>query len=532
MGSVFSRPNRNWTAQAMTRQDEFVDTIETPGRRSGGDRRAAAWLGIVVCLVLMTSCLKARRSGTVQRTARPNVLFLFTDDQRSDMIHALGNDAIRTPNMDRLVRDGVTFTNAYIMGGSSPAVCSPSRACLFSGRTLWNVENQGIWGYEISERYRTLPQVFRENGYITFATGKNEPGRKGHFARSFSTGDKILFKGMTRSQYRLPLHPFSPEGDYSARKRVLHEGKHSAEVYADACIKFLKEQLSSDRPFFAYVAFQTPHDPRECPAEFRALYKNEDIELPKSFMPQHPFDNGMLSIRDEKLAGFPRQPDEIRRHIADYYATTTHTDAQIGRILEVLKNTGRMGNTIVVFSSDNGLAVGRHGLMGKQNVYDHSVHVPLVVAGPGIPKGQTRDQFCYIYDIYPTLCERAGLPTPGTVQFKGLNECIESAEARHREHLYFAFMSWQRSIRDKRHKLIEYCVDGVRRTQLFDLAKDPCETKNLAGDPACKDVLANLREALEAERVRLNDGSSPFPAAEQGKEFWTTYESTAETITE
>ena len=141
-------------------------------------------------------------------------------------------------------------------------------------------------------------------------------------------------------------------------------------------------------------------------------------------------------------------------------------------VMKVLEQTGLDKRTIVVFTSDNGLAVGRHGLMGKQNVYDHSVHVPFIVSGPGIPKGQTRDQLCYIYDIYPTLCERAEIVIPPTVQFESLNSVIKNKNASHREHLYFAFMSWQRAMRDDQYKLIEYCVNGKRHTQLFDLKKD------------------------------------------------------------
>jgi arylsulfatase A-like enzyme len=480
---------------------------------------------VVCCVLCPIAGAMAKEDGE-----RPNVLFLFTDDQRNDTIAALGNKAIRTPHIDDLAKSGVAFKNAYIMGGSSPAVCSPSRACLFSGRTLWNIENQGIWGYEISSKYKTLPQVFRESGYVTFATGKNEPGRAGHFARSFSAGDKILFRGMTRSQYRLPLCPFSPTGDYSKQNEVLHQGKHSAEVYADACIKFLQDQADSQQPFFAYVSFQTPHDPRQSPEEYRAMYRDADMELPASFQPEHPFDNGMLKIRDEKLAKFPRTPDEIRRHIADYYAMITHVDAQVGRILEALDDAGKRSNTIIVFASDNGLAVGRHGLMGKQNVYEHSVRVPLIVTGPGIPSGETREQLCYIYDIYPTLCEKAGLETPATVEFKSLEKILDDAAAKHRAHLYFAFMSWQRAVRSERYKLIEYCVEGKRYTQLFDLIEDPQETNNLAGDAKLQDTLRDLRELLKKERVRLHDGNTPFEFAnQQGQDFWSTYESTEST---
>ena len=456
---------------------------------------------------------------------RPNVLFLFTDDQRYDTINALGNNDIHTPHTDRLVQSGVSFTNAYIMGGSSPAVCSPSRACLFSGRTLWNIENQGIWGYEISKQYTTLPQTFRESGYNTFATGKNEPGRSGHFARSFSSGDKILFRGMTRSQYRLSLCDYSPTGDYSRKREVLHEGKHSAEVYADACIKFLEDNTDSDQPFFAYVSFQTPHDPRQSPTEFRERYKDEDVRLPASFKPQHPFDNGMLKIRDEMLAGFPRTAKQVRKQLADYFAIITHTDAQIGRILSALKRSGKADNTIIVFTSDNGLAVGRHGLMGKQNVYDHSVHVPLIVSGPGIPEGESRSQLCYIYDIYPTLCDIAGIKTPDTVQFTSLKNVIKDKDAKHREHLYFAFMSWQRAILNSPYKLIEYCVGNQRHTQLFNLHADPHETKNLAEDATHAETLKSLRHLLRREAMRLNDGNVPFDFTnKQGTEFWSNYD--------
>lgn len=493
----------------------------------------SSWLGIhqpsVISLFVVFAMAGAVMLRAAEPATRPNVLFLFTDDQRHDTIHALGNELIRTPNIDRLVGAGVTFRNAYIMGGSSPAVCSPSRACLMSGRALWNIECQGEYGFEISEKYKTLPQVFRESGYVTFGTGKNEPGRSGAFGRSFSAGDKILFRGMTKNQSILPLCAFSPDGKYPKGAEVTQQGKHSAEVYADATIRFIEGQATHSQPFFAYVAFQTPHDPRQCPPEFRAMYKDEDMKLPASFLPRHPFDNGMLDIRDEKIAPFPRTEKVVRKNLADYYACITHTDAQIRRILDALEKSGKRDNTIIVFSSDNGLAIGSHGLMGKQNVYDHSVHMPLIIAGPGIPKGATRDALCYIYDIYPTLCERAGLKTPDTVQFQSLNPVISDTAAKARDHLYFAFMSWQRSVRDKQYKLIEYCVGQERHTQLFDLQNDPQETRNLADDAAHADTVARLRKLLQEDRVRLNDGHTPFPFSDKmGKNFWTLYERLAQ----
>lgn len=464
-----------------------------------------------------------------QEQTRPNALFLFADDQQLDTIAALGNTHIKTPNIDRLVRRGVTMTNTYIMGGSSPAICSPSRAALMTGRTLWNLENQGMWGFEISQKYKTMPEVFREAGYATFGTGKNEPGLKGgSFKRGFTQGDKILFAGNSNHN-RLRLATLQPDGSY---ERELIKDKHSSEVYADATIDFLKQHKAADNPFFAYVSFQAPHDPWHAPQEYLDMYKPEDMPVPEAFMPEHPFDNGELKIRDERKARWPRKREKIQQITARYYAMITHMDAQIGRILQALKDTGQLDNTVIVFASDNGMAVGRHGLLGKQSVYEHSVRVPMILAGPGIPENQKRDQLCYLYDIVPTLYDLAGLKTPETVQYKSLAKVINNSEASHRDHLYFAYMACQRAVRDRRYKLIEYCVKGKRTTQLFDLVDDPNELSNLAGDAKHANVLARVRALLEKERVRLNDGNTPYDFTDKlGKDFWGTYESTDEVAT-
>jgi arylsulfatase A-like enzyme len=480
--------------------------------------------------LLLLFCILTLSGTAAQADSKrqPNVLFLFTDDQRQDTIHAWGNADIRTPNLDRLAANGVSFRNAYIMGASSPAVCSPSRACLFSGRTLWNIDCQGLWGFEIPEKFKTLPEVFRESGYETFATGKNEPGKRGHFGRAFSSAEAVLFAGNTKNQYNQPLYQFEPDGNYADKKMTMQRGKHSAEVYADACIRFLDRQKTAGKPFFAYVAFQTPHDPLNVPEEFLAQYEPGKMKLWPPFLPEHPFDNGMLGIRDEKLEKFPRTEEAIRKRLAAYYGAVTHTDAQIGRILKALDDAGLTENTIVVFASDNGLALGSHGLLGKQSVYEHSVKVPLILSGPGIPRGEDRKQLCYIYDIYPTLCEMAGLKTPETVQFRSLNPVIRDAKHSYREHLYFAFMNWQRAVRNERYKLIEYCVEENRHTQLFDLENDPHELTNLVGDSKHQDQLQALRALLLEERVRLNDGNTPYEFADQqGKYFWSRYDAGA-----
>ncbi|MFC1509051.1 sulfatase-like hydrolase/transferase [Candidatus Omnitrophota bacterium] len=467
-------------------------------------------LGCVLASSVLQSC-----SPEKAPPKRPNILFLFTDDQRFDTIRALGNKHIMTPSLDSLVINGTTFTNAYIMGGTSPAVCAPSRAMLLTGRTLFKVDKQGLWQYDIMPENPTLPETFRKAGYTTFGTGKWHNGQAS-YSRSFSAGDTIFFGGMS-DHFRVPWCDFDPLGNYPAgddlkdlRKKTAsgEKGKHSSELFSDSAINFLRN-YQSDKPFFMYISYTAPHDPREMPEEFRDMYDTDTIPLPANFLPEHPFDNGELKIRDELLEAFPRTPDKIRRHIADYYAMITHLDSQIGRVLKTLEDTGYAENTIIVFAGDNGLAVGQHGLLGKQNVYEYSVHVPLILSGPGIPAGEKRDAFVYLQDIFPTLCNLTGIPVPTTVEGIDLVPALCDENEKIRDTLSFAYMDYQRAVRDERYKLIEYAVNGKRTTQLFDLKNDPWETHNLAGDPAFSEHQNRLRKELIQWRDRLGD-TSPF----------------------
>ena len=435
----------------------------------------------------------------VPQRKRPNILFFFTDDQRFDTIGALGNDHIITPNIDSLVRNGTTFTNAYIMGSMSGAVCVPSRAMLMSGRTLFGLEGTGN---TIPEKHVTLPEVLQKAGYTTFHTGKWHQDKK-TFARCFSTGAKIFFGGMG-NHWNVPVNDFDPTGNYPRNRRYKGD-KHSSELFSDAAIDFLRD-YKDDKPFFVYVAYTAPHDPRQAPEKYRQMYNPDKIVLPKNFLPEHPFDNGEMRIRDEKLAPWPRTPKEVRRHIADYYAIITHMDAQIGRVLSALKETGQARNTIIVLAGDNGLAVGRHGLLGKQSLYEHSVHVPLIMSGPSIPKGQRRDAFCYVLDVFPTLCDLVGVPIPGSVEGRNLAGII-SRKRNIRDTLFFAYKDIQRGVRDERYKLIEYKVKDKRTTQLFDLQADPWEINNLTDNPRYAAQLKRLRKELLRWKDKLGDSS-------------------------
>ncbi len=425
---------------------------------------------------------------------RPNILFIFTDDQRYDAVRALGTRDLHTPNMDALVRSGVTFTHASIMGSTMPAVCCPSRAMLMSGRSLFHAPTD-LAGVP------TFPEVLRDAGYATFGTGKWHNERES-FARSFTDGGSIFFGGMS-NHLEVPVYDFDPAGRYE--KGAHHIGKRfSSELFTDEAIAFLQRRPRT-APFMMYVSYTAPHDPRMAPQRYERLYDRATLSLPPNILPEHPFDNGELTIRDEQLAPWPRTLDVIREHVGAYYAMISHLDDQLGRLLRALAASGQAHNTLIVFASDNGLAVGQHGLMGKQSLYDHSVRVPLVFSGVGLPRGERRETLCYLMDIMPTLCEMAQVACPADVEGRSLVPALADPHHQVRETLFYAYRTQQRAVRDATHKLIEYQVNGTRTTQLFDLANDPWERKNLAGVPEQFPVVKGLRKELVSLQEQFAD---------------------------
>jgi arylsulfatase A-like enzyme len=246
------------------------------------------------------------------------------------------------------------------------------------------------------------------------------------------------------------------------------------------------------------------------------MYSADQIPLPAAFLPQHPWDNGEMTIRDEQLAPWPRTPENTRQQIADYYACITGLDYHIGRVFAQLKAMGEWDNTLIIFTGDNGLSLGEHGLFGKQNVYEFGgMHVPCVIAGPGIPKGRS-DALVYLMDLFPTFCDLVGAPVPDGVEGRTLVPIIQGKTAKVRDVLYTAYRDCQRALRDDRWKLIRYPL--VDRTQLFDLSVDPHELKNLAEEPAQAGRIAAMTAALQAEMRKYADEfpltvANPRPAA-------------------
>ncbi|HTN76762.1 MAG TPA: sulfatase-like hydrolase/transferase [Pirellulaceae bacterium] len=407
--------------------------------------------------------------GELRAAEPPNVLFIFSDDQRFDTIHALGNDQIETPNLDALVNRGMTFTHTYIMGSTQGAVCVCSRACLLSGRSLYRAP-ANLQGVPL------LPKQLERAGVNTFGIGKWHNGAAS-FNSAFEAGDAIFFGGMNNHS-RIPVQPFDPAGKYPKRAELITD-QFSTELFADKAVAFLKNYQDA-KPFFLYLSLTAPHDPRTPPGKFKTMYDPEKLSLPKSFMPQHPFNNGELTIRDEQLAPWPRTTSEVKQQLADYYGMISHLDEQVGRVLQALEDSGKAKNTIIVFVGDNGLAVGKHGLLGKQSLYDHSVRVPLIVAGPGITAAQRSDALVYLFDLFPTICELTDAKIPDGVEGVSLLPLLRGETAKGRDEIFAAYRDGQRMVRDKRYKLIRY--PQINRSQLFDLQDDPEELNDLSAE--------------------------------------------------
>ncbi len=437
-------------------------------------------LTFVIALFLTSLAALHAADETKQK---PNILHINADDHRADCLGALGNPVVKTPNLDKLAERGLTFTHCYTMGSMSGAVCQPSRTMLQTGKSWQHVPKQGAGDPETS-----LAKVMSRAGYETWHCGKGG------------------------NEYPVGLKAFDTNLIMDDHPLVMRRG--SSERHADAAIKFLINR-KSEKPFYIYLAPPVPHDPRVAAPEFHKMYDPAKLPLPPAFLPQHPFDNGDMSVRDENLAPFPRTPENTKQQLADYYACVTGLDHHIGRIFEQLKKSGQWENTIIIFTGDNGLSLGDHGLFGKQNLYEFGgMHVPFIIAGPGIRHGKT-DAFVYLMDLFPTFAQFAGATLPENIDGKSLMPVINGTQPNVRDLLYTGYKDCQRSIRDKRWKLLRY--PQVNQTQLFDLQNDPHELTNLANKPEYAAKVAEMMEKLQMEMKRSDDTfpltvSSPQPS--------------------
>lgn len=466
--------------------------------------------------------------GGVTRPASthpPNILFLFSDDQTFATLGALGKANIATPNLDRLAARGTLFTHAYNIGGWNGAICMASRAMLNSGRSIWpaRAHSQRWASGDTAAFSQSWSRLLGRAGYQTYMSGKwhveaaadtlfqtiahVRPGmpvdawiRRRQKMESDGTAydDPDLPPAFG---YNRPLSPtdtaWSPTD--TANGGFWEGGTHWSEVVRYDAERFLTAARTDERPFFMYLAFNAPHDPRQAPARFQVMYPVDSMTLPPAFRGQHPDRDAMGSgrqLRDEGLAPYPRTPLAVRTHRSEYYALITHLDGQIGHILDALEASGRAENTYVIFTSDHGLSVGNHGLIGKQNMYDHSIRVPFILAGPDIPAGGRIDTDIYLQDAMATVLDLAGVARPDYLYFNSVLPLLEGGKS-HYPAIYGMYTDRQRMIRQDGYKLIVYPANN--HLELYNLTTDPHELTNLAGTP----VQHKRVKTMFAELVRL-----------------------------
>jgi arylsulfatase A-like enzyme len=457
---------------------------------------------VQLCLRIAALCTMISSAAAAQEPRlRPNFLVIVTDDQRPDTIHALGNSLIDTPNLDRLVREGMTFTRATC----AFPLCVPSRAEILTGATGFR-NGVPYDGQRLKQDLVFWGDALRDAGYRTWYSGKwmndGTPKTRGYDETSglFSSGGagkdarkpRYGRKGRLITGYR--GYTFKKDDGTPELEKGIGLVGETSRYIADGAIALLKRPPI--KPFFLHVNFTAPHDPLIIPPGYEGKYDPADVTLPENFLPEHPFDHGNFNGRDEQLLPWPRTPSDIRDEIAAYYAVIDDMDAHIGRILATLRTTGQYDNTVIMFSSDHGLAIGSHGLMGKQNMYDHTIGVPFIVAGPGIPRGQRTEAQIYLRDMYPTTCELAGIPIPETVEGRSIVPILNGTKNQIYPAIYGYFRNAQRMIRTDRWKLISY--PELKKYQLFDLRDDPDERSDLASLPQHRKLRDRLTRQMNA----------------------------------
>ncbi|MFV0540823.1 MAG: sulfatase-like hydrolase/transferase [Aestuariibaculum sp.] len=423
---------------------------------------------------------------------QPNVIVFFADDLRSDALGCYGNTHIKTPTIDSLAQHGTRFTNTYIQGSPHGALCAPSRAMLLTGKSYHRIHDK-------MQGHVTLAKTLQNQGYITYITGKwhNE---KEVVADGFNYAKNVMFGGMS-NHYQVYCQDLLPDGTFTD---VRYKG-FSTDIFTDTTIDFINTH-DTNKPFFIYLPYTAPHDPRSPLPEYAALYKEANIPVPPNFMPYHPFYFGHnMDVRDEHLAPFPRTTKVISEQWADYAGLITHMDASMKKILDALKQRQLDENTLVVFLSDNGLAMGSHGLVGKQSTYEHCMNVPMIFSGPGLQKNATSNAFVYTLDVFPTLCELLNIDAPEQIDGQSFKQILKTQNDVHRSSIFLSYKEHHRAIRVGDFKLIRYPY--IDKTVLYNLKTDPYELQDLSQLPKLKGTITQLLDELRKQQIVFADNA-------------------------
>ena len=443
--------------------------------------------------------------GRTREIKKPNIILIVADDWAHTDLGIAGHPLLRTPNLDRLARDGVHFTHAF----TPNPICTPSRAALLTGQDCWT---NGCWffGMAIGSQSEHFARLLSQAGYEAFYTGKwhndGSPSKRG-----FTSGRYIGGGGPGAGGHPRPLGK-----DFGKTKRRQID-RFDSELFTDAAVEFLESQRAGDKPFLLFVSYMTPHDPWTPPGKFATMYEPEAIDLPHNFMPRpmngsKPFryytDWHGTNLRDEKqMVPFPRTAEGIRDVRCRYYGAITHDDQQIGRILDKLDEKKLSNDTLVIFLADHGISLGAHGISGKQTMYEEGIRLPLIVRYPKLKRSHAKNSsLTSLIDIFPTICDAAGVSIPKSVEGKSLLGLYEGKERWDRDRIFASFVSPERHrlnircIRTERYKFVHHLTTD--EVELYDLEKDPYELKNLVGQKRLARLQNQLAGELHARRKK------------------------------
>jgi len=370
--------------------------------------------------------------------------------------------------------------------------------------------NSGLFVNKAQNGINEFPhwsEIMKENGYKTYMTGKwHVPGQPRFDIVRDPRGGMPKRSGSNRPKdmddYLNGWKPWD-----KAQGGFWEGGTHWSEVTANHGVDFINEAAKDDKPFFMYIAFNATHDPRQAPKEFIDMYPLDSIEVPKNYLSNYPYDKEMgcnpFRLRDERLMPSPRTEFAVKVHRQEYFALATHMDREIGRILDALEKSGMKDSTYVIFTADHGLSVGHHGLVGKQNMYDHSMQAPFFIAGPGIKAEQEFNMPIYLQDAMATTLDLAKIAKPQHVQFNSVMPLIEGTKKVQYAPIYGQYTHTQRMIQDGDFKLIVYPTIKVSR--LYNTAKDPLEMKDLAKNPEYAAKIQELTVKLKKLMKDMDD---------------------------
>ncbi len=442
-------------------------------------------------MALLLGVALSYASAPAQSSERPNILYIVADDMRRDTIAALGNPVIETPSIDSLVRQGTVLSQA----NCAYPVCVPSRTEMLTGRIF----SAAIDPHD--KQPPTLAECLRDAGYETWHVGKwHMAGRP--VTRGFTESSGLFTEStvnprppLTHDRHGRPITGYRGwvfQDDEGNEFPELGVGltPNISERFADAAIDLLRR--NTEKPFFLHLNFTSPHDPWLLPAGYENRYPPGTVPLPENFRTTPTIG---LKTRDERLLPRPLACADVEEALATYYAQISHMDAQIGRVLDALRATGKDRNTIIVFVSDHGLALGSHGLIGKQNLYDHTLLVPCILTGPGIASGAIQKAQVYLRDVSATLLDMCGFEVPEGWDGVSLRPLLDGETAEIHPYLVGYYLDESRSVRTPGWKLVSFPGEGT--TQLFNLGEDPLEIHDLGQDPAYADIVEDLRTKLQ-----------------------------------